>query len=205
MPECIQKNNEHGSIIQIRICQKQTQKHRKTVCVAWLAYPLNTVRCRPCFAISDDDMLHAHELCRGGQLHKCVSKKNWHLQAASQYLLSLGHAQNIVSWRRFLMSWPHISRCLSGNRVPLVHSLMIMFRKKHGHTWGSITNCQTNRNFFPKDNLPQARATLLSQMHQITVLEVAETKSGCSAFPTWAAGVCITPMGWAYNILLKSS
>ena len=132
-------------------------------------------------------------------------KKNWHLQAASQYLLSLGHAQNIVSWRRFLMSWPHISRCLSGNRVPLVHSLMIMFRKKHGHTWGSITNCQTNRNFFPKDNLPQARATLLSQMHQITVLEVAETKSGCSAFPTWAAGVCITPMGWAYNILLKSS
>ena len=103
-------------------------------------------------------MLHAHELSRGTN----PQKKGWHLQAASQYAASRPCALiNIVSW-------PYISWCLSGSRVPLIHWLIIIFRRieNDGHKWGSITHFQSNCNFSPKENLRWARAMLLSQMHQ---------------------------------------
>ena len=124
----------------------------------WHGWPtdrtLQTINC----ATSDNDMLHAHELSRGTN----PLKKGWHLQAASQYAASRPCALiNIVSW-------PYISWCLSGSRVPLIHWLIIIFRRieNDGHKWGSITHFQSNCNFSPKENLRWARAMLLSQMHQ---------------------------------------
>lgn len=123
-----------------------------------------------------------HAACTWAVTRDKSTKKSWHLQAASQYAASRPCALiNIVSW-------PYISWCLSGSRVPLIHWLIIIFRRieNDGHKWGSITHFQSNCNFSPKENLRWARAMLLSQMHQNGRGGGETNQNYCSAVPAWA-------------------